>query len=139
VIGAAARFLRLQPADRALLLETLLALLGARLALSLLPFWRVYRRTSRPPEAPAKPAAADEARRIAWALRAAGRLVPACTCLIRALAAQALLRRRGEACRLRIGVTRGPQGAVQAHAWVEYRGAVLVGGAVDGFSVLPLA
>ncbi len=42
-------------------------------------------------------------------------------CLTRSLVLQWLLRRRGIASQLRIGVRR-PRGALDAHAWVEYAG-----------------
>lgn len=51
------------------------------------------------------------------------------TCLVRALALQRMLRRRGYPdSSVRVGVRRrsgGGEGALLAHAWVEYRGAVL--------------
>jgi hypothetical protein len=62
----------------------------------------------------------------------AGRLVPGTTCLVRALAAQALLARRGHASQLRLGVARGSGRAFEAHAWLEQDGRVLVGGPLDG-------
>lgn len=66
--------------------------------------------------------------------------VPAATCLTRALAAQVLLGRHGYACALRLGVTRDPANALKAHAWLEYRGAIILGGDVPGmgnFTPLP--
>jgi hypothetical protein len=73
---------------------------------------------------------ADRAvRRIAWAVTAAARRLPSrTTCLVEALAADAMLRRRGFASTLRIGV-REPAAAVplDAHAWVECEGSVVIG------------
>lgn len=67
----------------------------------------------------------------AWAARTAGRWVlPDGPCLTQALVLQYLLLRRGEAStRLHIGVAKGSEGDLQAHAWVEKDGRVLVGGA----------
>jgi hypothetical protein len=58
-----------------------------------------------------------------WAVDAASRLVPGPACLSRALAAQALLERRGHRAELRIGFRREPDGRLAGHAWVETAGA----------------
>jgi hypothetical protein len=69
--------------------------------------------------------------RIAWAIAAASSCVPATSCLVRALAAQVLLTRRGYPARLRIGVAKGDGGRLEAHAWVEGPGSVVSGGLPD--------
>lgn len=63
-------------------------------------------------------------------MSAVARRVPAFrTCLVEALAAHAMLRRRGFPSELRLGVrTPGSQAAsLVAHAWVECDGVVVVG------------
>jgi hypothetical protein len=50
------------------------------------------------------------------------------TCLARALVAQALLHRHGHEGRLRLGVRRNSDGIFAAHAWIERRGDIVVGG-----------
>jgi hypothetical protein len=68
----------------------------------------------------------------------AARFVPGATCLPQALAAEAILRRQGHPADLRLGVKRGDDG-VEAHAWVESYGRVIVGegdGALDRFEPL---
>jgi hypothetical protein len=72
---------------------------------------------------------------VRWAIAAVAARCPSATCLIQALAADAMLRRRGLPCELRIGVRPRGDGAVpvEAHAWVECAGAVAVG-AIDGLS-----
>ncbi len=73
------------------------------------------------------PRRAAEAR-IVWAMSVTRRYLPlARNCLVRALVAQALFGRRGHPVSLRIGVdsTRGRR--LQAHAWVESEGRVIVG------------
>ena len=47
-------------------------------------------------------------------------------CLIRALVAEAILATPGEPVRVTIGVRR-VEGELQAHAWVEHRGRLIVG------------
>jgi len=67
---------------------------------------------------------------VSWAVTAASRRLPGPPmCLSQALAVQVMLARRGYASRLRVGVTRGGAGQVEAHAWVEHEGRVLIGGA----------
>ena len=69
--------------------------------------------------------------RAAWAAHAVGRrLLPERPCLTQALVLQYLLLRRGDdAAELHIGVTKAEDGSLQAHAWVERNGRVLIGGA----------
>jgi hypothetical protein len=65
--------------------------------------------------------------RIAWAVAAAGRRMPGgSTCLVQALAAQALLARHGHAAQLRIGIAQAGDG-INAHAWLERDGQLLFG------------
>ena len=68
--------------------------------------------------------------RAAWAARAVGRrFLPERPCLTQALVLQYLLLRRGDdEAELHIGVAKNEDG-LQAHAWVERNGQVLIGGA----------
>jgi len=65
---------------------------------------------------------------LAWAIHRAARLSPGSTCLVRALALHVMLARRGLASVLRIGAARAQDGDMEAHAWVEHAGQVLLGG-----------
>ena len=69
-----------------------------------------------------------EASRIVWAAEAAGDIIPGSTCLVKALVAQALLRRYGHPATLCIGAGRTDTGGFEAHAWLEDSGSVLIGG-----------
>lgn len=63
-----------------------------------------------------------------WAVRVvAGRLLPRRPCLTQALAVYFLLRRRGYAPQLQIGVTKEEE-TLRAHAWVESDGEIVIGG-----------
>jgi Transglutaminase-like superfamily len=77
--------------------------------------------------------------KIAWAVAVASRYVPAATCLTQALAGQILLAHYGEAALLRIGVAKNEAGKLEAHAWVESRGRVVIGDSRELFryTVLP--
>ena len=69
------------------------------------------------------------------AVEASGRVVPGSNCLSEGLTAWVLLTRAGRQPMLRVGVAKGRR--LQAHAWVECDGAVVVGGdSGDGFSPL---
>lgn len=70
--------------------------------------------------------------RIAWAVTAASRYVIKATCLIRALTLQVLLQKQGYDATLRIGVIRNEESLLQAHAWVESQGKILMGGSELG-------
>jgi len=71
------------------------------------------------------------ATRIAWAVKAASRYVPAANCLPRALATQTMLRQRGYPARIYIGLAKAEAGQLEAHAWVESEGKILMGGLQD--------
>jgi len=64
---------------------------------------------------------------IAWAIKRTAPLIPRSTCLVRAMAAHDLLTRNGYASTLHIGVANSKETGFEAHAWVEYNGAILVG------------
>jgi hypothetical protein len=141
-----------------LVLEAALLLSAARLGLWLLPFRVVSRLLDKATRR--RVAVAAPARRIAWAIGAAARYIPAVTCLAQALAARAMLARHGHAAQLRIGVARAASqpsagrmsldsqfsilnaqfSILEAHAWVECDGAVLVGNLADlaRYTALPV-
>jgi hypothetical protein len=70
--------------------------------------------------------------------RVAGCLPAANNCLVLALVADTMLQRRGQASEIRIGVRRPASRRVQAHAWVECDGAVVVGALDDLAEYAPL-
>jgi hypothetical protein len=49
------------------------------------------------------------------------------------MAMQVLLGRLGQRSELRLGVARKLGGQLEAHAWVETQGRIVIGGAVEGF------
>jgi hypothetical protein len=69
---------------------------------------------------------------IGWAVRAASRRIPGASCLVQALAARLLLADYGKTSELRIGVARGEEGQIDAHAWLEVAGIPVVGGSGIG-------
>ena len=112
---------------RAYLIEAGAVLVLARLAIRFVPAARLFAWADRAPRRMRR-FAADEAGWVVWAVAEVGaRPLIKAQCLPRALAAHAMLRRRGIASRLCLGVARSG-GAVAAHAWVEFGGDKLVGG-----------
>jgi hypothetical protein len=106
----------------ALLLEAWITLLGVRLGLWLLP-WRIV---SRPP-ALNRVGSATSVERSSAAVRIVSRFVPSATCLAQALALRRLLARHGRVSVLNLGVTNPSAGRLQAHAWLEADGCVVLG------------
>ena len=123
------KFLRLSGDDRVLLFKAIFLVAGVRLGLWLLPFRIVRRLTYQLSNSGASSECAAPVlmdRRI-WAVKIASRFVPAATCLVQALAANVLLARSGCSCEVRIGVAKDAYGQLEAHAWVESNGRVVLG------------
>lgn len=124
------RWAALPPGDRGLLFRALVTLVRVRLTRAM-PVERLgvvevgsSARASR---------AIPDPRRIAWAVRAAGRFLPGGQrCLVQSVAVQSMLRRSRLPGRVRIGFRRETDGRLRGHAWVESQGAVLTGGADPG-------
>src|SRR5262249_140358 len=103
---------------RAYLREAFVAIVLARIAVRLIPATRVFAWANRAPRRISR-FATDEANWISWAVeQIATKPWINALCLPRALATHAMLRRRGIASRLCLGVARQDQ-ALIAHAWVE--------------------
>jgi hypothetical protein len=112
---------------RVYLREAAVMLVLARIAVRVLPAARVFAWADRAPRRLCR-FAGDEAAWIAWAIERAAALPGMnALCLPRALAAHAMLRRRGIASRLCLGVARD-RGELSAHAWIEIGDKTLVGG-----------
>lgn len=111
---------------RVYLREAAVALVLARLAVRLLPSARLFAWADRPTRR-IRRFAVDEANWVAWAVEHAATLPGMhALCLPRALAAHAMLRRRGIANKLCLGVARDGS-EIAAHAWIEVGGKQIVG------------
>lgn len=102
-------------------------IIAVRLGLWLLPFDTLRRWVERQasPRSSHSGASADQ---IVWAVGRASHYVPgAHSCLPRALVAHILFRREGYPSELHIGVALDEHKKLQAHAWVESQGRVLIG------------
>ena len=125
--GWSNRARRLLSRDGAQVAEALACLALARIAVIALPFRLLARRLGvRHAETPALAAADPASRRVAWAIAAASRRAPWRTeCLEQAVAAKAMLRRRGIASTLYLGMARNP---TAAHAWLRVGDTNVTGG-----------
>lgn len=129
------RFLRLSPEERGLLVRAALLLWIVRLGLWTLPFRTLQRLLFNRAQAPAYPTPLSK---IVWAVEVTSSYVPSATCLTRALAARTLLARYGHPSDLRIGVAKSAKGTLEAHAWLEHRGRIVLGGLRDLSRYQPL-
>jgi hypothetical protein len=123
-----------------------LLIAALRTGLVLLPFRQVMRavyRVATPPTGGSPPAAGAsqfDKDLAVWAVEAAGRrLLGRNPCLPKALAVLILFRRAGEDAELHMGVARERDGPVQAHAWIESAGRVVIGGdaPIEEYTRLP--
>ena len=127
--------------DRALLVEAALLLPAVLLMQTVLPFRRWRALLTRPwPEAPPPTSERPSPGAIARAIDRARRHVPGrYRCLPVAYSAHLVLHRHGHGSLIHVGVARDAHGKVEAHAWVECDGRILVGDLPDlaRFTVLP--
>lgn len=115
-------------ADVLLTLEAAAALAGFRLALRVLPFPRVLSLARATRRQASRRSSTCAPLAVRHAVLRAARLLPfRVTCLPVALAACALLGRQGHAGVLRIGVRSAGDAPLEAHAWVEHEGSILIG------------
>lgn len=134
------KFLHLRADVKILLIKSFLLLSAIRLGLWILPFKKLrYFLTNRGrgstlPEASDKIQITDVIR----AVTIASRYVPSASCLTQALAVIVLLNGFGHRAQLRIGVAKDLDGKLEAHAWVEMGGEIILGeqGDLSRFNVL---
>lgn len=122
-----------------LTIEAAALLAAVRAGLALLPFATVRRLLARwAPPRDARAPDAEALRRIRAAVERAGRHLPSTTCLVEALAADTMLRRRGYQSVVKFGVRdHAPGRRLNAHAWVECGDTIVVGHRVNvtGYAV----
>jgi len=136
------RFAQVGNRRRVLIAEAVLRLLVARLALAFLSFPRLARRfgTLVPPSdhrtsKVSAGANSDQiwiAKEVSWAVTRAARYVPfKAVCLPQAMAAHAMLGRRGVASVMHFGAAKGITKPLDAHAWLEAAGVEVTGYPVE--------
>ncbi len=138
MILLARKFFRRPSADRRLLVRAF----GVHACISSLLRVAGIRRLSRWLEAGSVDRGAcgiDDAsmERVVWAVRQAAAVAPwGRTCLTEALTAAVLLRLAGCETTLQYGVASADAGGLDAHAWLEYRGTVILGHSARPYAAL---
>jgi hypothetical protein len=135
MIALARKFLRRPAADRRLLVHALalhgcLAALVRVVRLGRLNQWLAANRDHPGPvDVPAgRPNDRAAIERVVWAVQTATTVVPwGRTCLTEALTTSVLLRRLGCDATLQYGVAADNKRPLAAHAWLEYRGDIVIG------------
>jgi len=120
-------------------MESYLLLTAIRLGLWLLPFGKLQQILGRISSSP-KLAQELQIKQIVIAVDRSSKYSPGnVLCLARALTTEALLTRYGYSPLLKIGVAKGKQGKLEAHAWVEEQEKVIIGDLqdLDKFKVFP--
>ncbi|MBW4566620.1 MAG: lasso peptide biosynthesis B2 protein [Tolypothrix carrinoi HA7290-LM1] len=133
------KFFRMGASDRQLLIMTLILLATIRLGLWLMPFGTLLKliaKISR--QSDRLQVTQVSVRKISWAVKAVSRYMPGVKCLARALTTQVLMNRNGHSCELRIGVAKGEKGILEAHAWIEHEGLIVMGYLTDLSRFMPL-
>jgi hypothetical protein len=123
------RFARLNGADQRLLMRAAAWLGVARLRLALTSFQQLSERLSN--DAPDTRVDPDPEflRRVGFAVGAAANNVPwRADCFPQAIAARMLLRHRGHASKIHLGVEKSGEGGIAGHAWLTCGDVVVVGG-----------
>ena len=133
------KFVGLPAADQFLLLKTMLLVALVTLGLRVVSFHNLRRLLAALSHRNgSSPSSQRPAARVVWAVKIAGRYVPAASCLPQALTTQTMLKRRGYPAQIHIGLARSEAGMLEAHAWVESEGRVLVGDLTDLARYTPL-
>ena len=136
------KLLCLRSRDYQLLLTTTIVLGLIRLGLWLLPFRSLYQYLKKLSPTSTQLPEADwiVTRKVVWSVNAVAERMPIpAKCLARALTTQLLLAQQGYRTELRIGVAKNEQEKLEAHAWVESKGEIIIGRLVDisKYTLLP--
>jgi Transglutaminase-like superfamily len=121
------KFFHLSLNNRRLLLNTVILLNLIRFGLWLVPFQNLRRFLAliSQPRRQAHPLVINQ---IIYAVELSSRYAPGgAKCLARALTTQVLMSRHGLSAELQIGVAKAEKGGLQAHAWIEHNGNIVMG------------
>ncbi len=125
--------------DRKLILDTFILLGAIRLGLRFLPFQTLQNKLETTSHFFPKTQEKLSVGKIIWVVNASSRYMPGgVKCLARALTAQVLMRQHDHQGELRIGVAKGETGELEAHAWIEHRGRVVIGNLSDLQRYVPM-
>jgi hypothetical protein len=122
------KFLNLSSGERRLLIRAWILLGVIRLGLELFPFSTLRKLLDRLRIKLGSLKKEFSEEQLVWSVTVVSRYIPKATCLAQALTSQFLLQQAGHQACLHIGVTEADEGRIEAHAWVESQGRILVGG-----------
>ncbi|MBD2596836.1 lasso peptide biosynthesis B2 protein [Nostoc spongiaeforme FACHB-130] len=132
------KLLQLSNSDRQFLLRTFVLLGLVRLGMWLLSF-NTLRKLINKISKPNFQLEPISLHKIVWAINVSTRYTPGgAKCLARALTCQVLMTRYGYKPELRIGVVKSEAGNLEAHAWIETQGYVVIGYLPDLSRFTPL-
>lgn len=123
------KFLVLPRHEKWLYLNTAIWLLGVKVGLCILPFYRLCGWLNRNDHLNGRQADVQEIFLILQAIERISQLLAPLrmNCLPQALVGYKLLRQNKFDVKLKIGVMKNPGGHLVAHAWLEYQGEVILG------------
>jgi hypothetical protein len=123
------KFIKLSLTEKVLFFESAFYLVAVGLMLRFIPFKDIFSFVHGHKTRKIRRAVSSE--RITWMVEKISRQLPFIKCLGKALVSQAMLTRRGFSSQLMIGVAKDNNGKLEAHAWVEKQGQVIVGNLDD--------
>ena len=133
--GHIRRIATLPTSDQRMLPRAAAVVASVRIALWVLPFRWVCGFVCGLPVSP-NTREGNSVSSLEWIVRVVSRQIPMASCLTQALALRWLLVRAGHRASLHIGVAKDDARGFEAHAWVESRNKILLGGKgeVNGFT-----
>jgi Transglutaminase-like superfamily len=130
-------FLKLRTRARVLLLVTFILLASVKCGLKLVPFYRLFKFLAS--VSTFKVVHRANIAEIVWSTNIVTNYMPGgAKCLARALTTQVLMNWHGYKPEFRIGVAKADAGNLEAHAWIEYQGFVIIGNLDDLGRFIPL-
>ncbi len=126
------KFARLPWRKKLLVAEAVRGLLRAKILLALVPVRKLLGEPLAGAEVPVPDPAPAFLAEISWAVNAVSKVLRLSNiCLVQALAARRMARRRGVATTLFLGVGRDDAGKLVFHAWLRYGDRVVTGGRAE--------
>jgi Transglutaminase-like superfamily len=128
------KFLYLEPNERYLLVETFLLLNLIRISFLVVKFPTLKRLLNKISQFNSEQNIYSDVLidKIVWRVEVSTHLSPGgAKCLVRALVVNTMMERAGFNPTLQIGVNDNPSNNFQAHAWVEYKGRIIIGDLPD--------
>ena len=134
------RFMSFSLSDKAIVAKATILLIFIRLGLKFVSLKTLRQQLAKVAQfsTPDKPLSIYK---IIWSITTASSYMPEVKCLARGLAAQTLLQQQGYTPILKIGVAKDANQMFVAHAWVECKGRVVMGGignSIKKYRVMPI-